>query len=282
VVWLAGGASHVGTDRPLFGADGEGPRRTVRLAPFGIDRGAVTNARFAAFVAATGHVTEAERIGWSFVFRGFLPAAEAARLPPSVVAPWWAGVPGAAWHAPEGPGSSILGREAHPVVHVSWNDATAFAAWAGARLPVEAEWEHAARGGGDGPYPWGGQPPDDTGFLPCNIWQGRFPDHDTGADGWRGTAPALSFAPNGYGLHNMAGNVWEWCADPFRIRSLARPAQARNAAARAEGQRVMKGGSYLCHASYCHRYRVAARLGLPPDSATGHLGFRLAWDPHPR
>jgi formylglycine-generating enzyme required for sulfatase activity len=279
VVWLPGGRSHVGTDTPLLRADGEGPARPVRLAPFGIEAVAVSNARFAAFVAATGYRTEAERIGWSFVFRGFLPREAARRLPPSVDAPWWAGVEGACWSAPEGPGSSTEGRARHPVVHVSHADALAFAGWAGGRLPSEAEWEHAARGGGAGPYPWGAAEPDDTGFLPCNIWQGRFPEHNLVRDGHAGTAPVDSFAPNGLGLFNMAGNVWEWCADPFRIRSAGRQAQARNAAAQAQRQRVIKGGSYLCHRSYCHRYRIAARLGMPPDSATGHLGFRLAHDP---
>lgn len=281
IVWLPGGPSFTGTDRPLLPTDGEGPRRAVRLAPFGIERGTVTNARFARFVAATGYVTEAERIGWSFVFEAFLPAAVAARVPPSADAPWWRGVEGACWRAPEGPGSTVEEREAHPAVHVSWQDAAAFAAWVGGRLPTEAEWEHAARGGGDGPYPWGAREPDDEDFTPCNIWQGRFPDRDTGRDGHRGTAPALSFPPNGYGLHHMAGNVWQWCADAFRLRSLGRSARARDAAAVAGRHRVMKGGSYLCHRSYCHRYRVAARLGLPPDSATGHLGFRVAYDAPP-
>jgi formylglycine-generating enzyme required for sulfatase activity len=281
VVWIAGGRSHVGTDTPLLRADGEGPVRAVRLAPYGIEAAAVSNARFARFVAATGYVTEAERIGWSFVFRGFLPPALAARLPPSVDAPWWAGVEGACWSAPEGPGSSIAGREDHPVVHVSWADATAFARWAGGRLPTEAEWEHAARGGGPGPYPWGAQEPDDTGFFPCNIWQGPFPDRNLLHDGHAGTAPVRSFAPNGLGLFNTVGNVWEWCADAFRVRSAGRQARARNAVAQAQAHRVIKGGSYLCHASYCHRYRIAARLGMPPDSATGHMGFRIAFDTVP-
>ncbi|RMH49131.1 MAG: formylglycine-generating enzyme family protein [Alphaproteobacteria bacterium] len=281
VVWLPGGSGFVGTDRPFLPQDGEGPRRPVRLAPFGIERAAVTNRRFAAFVAATGYVTEAEEIGWSYVFRGFLPPELAASAPPSTEAPWWAGVTGASWRHPEGPGSDLSGREDHPVVHVSWRDARSFAAWVGGRLPTEAEWEHAALGGGDGPFPWGSREPDDSGFFPCNIWQGRFPDHDLGRDGYRGTAPAVSFPPNGYGLYNMAGNVWEWCADAFRIRSVSRAARARNALARAGGWRTLKGGSHLCHRSYCYRYRIAARMGLPPDSATGHLGFRVTYDAPP-
>ena len=279
VVWLPGGASHAGTDRPLLPLDGEGPCRALKLAPFGIEATAVTNARFARFVADTGYVTDAERIGWSFVFQAFLTRQLAERSAPSVDAPWWRGVTGACWHAPEGPGSRVDGREDHPVVHVSWHDAAIFSAWAGGRLPTEPEWEHAARGGGAGPYPWGDREPDDDAFQPCNIWQGRFPDVDTGRDGHRGTAPVLAFAPNGFGLYQMAGNVWEWCADPFRIRSVGRAARARNLSAQAQKQRIMKGGSYLCHRSYCHRYRIAARLGLPPDTATGHLGFRVAFDP---
>lgn len=279
VVWLPGGRGFTGTDTPLLPLDGEGPRRAARLAPFGIERATVTNARFARFVADTGYVTDAERIGWSFVFHGVLTPELAAVSPPSMDAPWWRGVTGACWHAPEGPGSGTAGRETHPVVHVSWHDAAAFSAWAGGRLPTEAEWEHAARGGGDGPYPWGSREPDDDTFQPCNIWQGRFPDVDTGRDGHRGTAPVLAYAPNAFGLYQMAGNVWEWCADPFRIRSVGRTARARNAAALAQHQRVMKGGSHLCHRSYCHRYRIAARLGLPQDTATGHLGFRVAFNP---
>lgn len=278
IVWIEGGAALVGTDRPLLAIDGEGPARTVRLRPFGIDRHAVTNARFAAFVADTGYVTEAERFGWSFVFRAFLPPGLRATLPVAPEAPWWVRVDGAFWKQPEGPGSGLDGRQSHPVVHVSWTDARAFALWAGGRLPGEAEWEHAARGRRGGTYPWGDREPDDRGFFPCNIWQGRFPENDLALDGHAGTAPVDAFEPNGFGLYNMVGNVWEWCEDPFRVRSLTRAAKVRNEAARRQEQRLMKGGSYLCHATYCHRYRIAARLGCPPDSATGHLGFRLAYD----
>jgi formylglycine-generating enzyme len=278
LVEVPGGEVPVGTDRPELPADGEGPARRVRVRPFLLDPLAVTNRWFAEFARETGHVSEAERFGWSFVFAGLLPEG----APPSegvAAAPWWRRIEGACWHAPEGPGSGIEARLDHPVVHVSWNDARAFAGWAGGRLPTEAEWEQAARGGSDGArFPWGDREPDDAGFQPCNIWQGRFPDGNTARDGFAGTAPADAFAPNGLGLFNMAGNVWEWCADPFRVRSLRRALKAKDRDAAASGSRVLKGGSYLCHRSYCYRYRIAARIGNPTDTATGHLGFRLAFD----
>lgn len=276
---FAGGKVTVGTHDPAIPADGEGLVRQVRVAPFAVDAWLVTNARFAAFVAATGYVSEGERLGWGVVFRPLLP--DTAAVPPSPGAtPWWGVVPGACWHSPEGPGSDVLDRLDHPVVHLSWADARAFAAWAGGRLPTEAEWEHAARGGlGDAArFPWGDAEPDDDAFLPCNIWQGRFPDENTAADGWRGTSPVAAFAPNGAGLHDMAGNVWEWTADPFLIRSPAASAAARNALARRERQKVMKGGSFLCHRSYCYRYRIAARSGTAADSGASNTGFRLFHD----
>lgn len=241
-----------------------------------MDAHQVTNARFAAFVAETGYRTEAERHGWSYVFHLFLDAARHDQAPAGT--PWWRKVEGACWHAPEGPGSSIEGRMDHPAVHIAWTDAMAFAAWAGGRLPTEAEWEHAAQGGRRGArFPWGEAEPTDTEVY-CNIWQGRFPQENTLADGYLGTAPVGAFAPNGYGLYNMCGNAWEWCADPFRIRSLSQAAKARNEAAAAERERVMKGGSHLCHISYCYRYRIAARSGRSPDTSAGHTGFRLAYD----
>lgn len=244
----------------------------VEIRPFAIDPFATTNRDFADFVAETGYVTEAERFGWSLVFRGFVPRVMPDMLSPEGP-PWWCRVEGACWDHPDGPQSGIAERLDHPVVHVSWNDAQACAAWAGGRLPTEAEWEHAATGGGTGRYPWGDAEPDDT-FLPCNIWQGRFPHDNTAVDGYAGTAPVDAFAPNGVGLFNMAGNVWEWCADPFRIRSISKAAKARNA----QGDRLLKGGSYLCHRSYCHRYRIAARTGVSPDSSTGHAGLRIVYD----
>lgn len=276
IVPIPGGSVTLGTDTPVFRADGEGPARRVAVRPFRMDAHAVTNRRFAAFVAATGHVTEAERFGWSYVFRPFIPVGIAAPSPEGT--PWWGQVQGACWAAPEGPGSSITDRLDHPAVHIAWTDAAAFAAWAGGRLPSEAEWEHAAKGGDAAArFPWGAAEPDDTNAM-CNIWQGEFPRRNTQADGWVGTAPVDAYAPNGYGLFNACGNVWEWCADAFRVRSLAGVAKQRNAAAMAERERVMKGGSYLCHRSYCYRYRIAARAGRSPDTSAGHTGFRLAYD----
>lgn len=276
IVAIPGGSVTVGTDQPLFPQDGEGPRRRVMLRPFRIDAHQVTNRRFAAFVAATGYRTEAERFGWSYVFHAFLDPAHLAPAPEGT--PWWRAVEGAHWAAPEGPGSTVEDRLDHPAVHIAWNDAAAFAAWAGGRLPSEAEWEHAARGGNDAArYPWGDEEPDDTRVF-CNIWQGEFPHRNTAADGFVGTAPVDAFAPNGFGLFSTCGNAWEWCADAFRVRSLSGAAKARNAAASRERERVMKGGSYLCHASYCHRYRIAARSGRSPDTSAGHVGFRVAYD----
>ncbi len=274
---VPGGTCSIGTDAPVFREDGEGPARRVTLRPFRLDAHAVTNRRFAAFVAATGYRTDAERFGWSYVFHAFVPPGLGDLSPPGT--PWWRRVDGAFWAAPEGPGSEVAGRPDHPVVHVSWSDAAAFAAWAGGRLPTEAEWEHAAKGGDDAArYPWGSDEPGDGNAGHCNIWQGDFPRHNTIADGFLGTAPVDTFRPNAFGLFNMCGNVWEWCADPFRVRSLSGAAKARNQAAAAERERVMKGGSYLCHRSYCYRYRIAARSGRSPDTSAGHTGFRVAYD----
>ncbi|MGW5718746.1 formylglycine-generating enzyme family protein [Amycolatopsis sp. NPDC003865] len=273
MVSLPGGKFRMGTDDAEgFPADGEGPVRTVELSPFLIDRYAVSNDRFAAFVRDTGYVTEAERLGWSYVFVRFL-TRELRRISPRPdVTPWWAAVTGADWRRPEGPGSDLTGRGDHPVVHVSWHDAGAYAAWAGKRLPTEAEWEYAARGGHDQRrYPWGDELTPDGRHM-ANIWQGRFPITDTAEDGYSGTAPVDAFPPNDFGLHNMAGNVWEWCADYWGT-------DHRNPAGPPSGtDRVTRGGSYLCHVSYCNRYRVAARSHNTPDSSGGNTGFRCARD----
>jgi formylglycine-generating enzyme required for sulfatase activity len=262
----------MGTDDSPLPQDGESPSRPVEVKPFAIDPCAVTNRWFGEFAAETGYVTEAERFGWSLVF-GNLAAdpSDVSGATPS----WWRRVEGACWKNPEGPQSDVVERADHPVVHVSWNDATSFAHWAGGRLPTEAEWEFAAQGGLAGArFPWGDAEPDDS-FSPCNIWRGNFPDEPR--DGTR-TTPANAFEPNGFGLFNMVGNTWEWCADAFRIRSLARGAKHRNAAAAAAGDRLLKGGSYLCHRSYCYRYRIAARTGVSANSSAGHVGFRVVFD----
>ena len=278
IVSIPGGRAEVGTDRAFLPADGEGPCRSVSLKSFAMDAGAVTNARFARFVDETEYVTEAERFGWSFVFYQHV-AGDWDALQRVVGVEWWRRVEGATWRHPEGPGSDIADRHDHPVVHVSHSDAAAFASWSGGRLPDEAEWEHAARGGLRGAtFPWGEEEPTDEGPHLCNIWQGRFPLHNTEADGFARTAPVLAFAANGYGLHNMCGNVWEWCADAFRVRSLKRAARQLNDAAAAERRFVQKGGSFLCHRSYCYRYRIAARIGNSADTSTSHCGFRLAYD----
>jgi sulfatase modifying factor 1 len=274
-IHLTGGAATVGTRHPVLREDGEGPQRNVSLAPFRIDAVAVSNQRFAGFSAATGYQTDAERFGWSFVFQHFVPE----NRPEERVdgAPWWQRVEGACWAAPEGPGSDIATRLDHPAVHISWTDAAAFATWANGRLPSEAEWEYAARGGvTEARFAWGEAEPDD-GTAFCNIWQGRFPHTNTRADGYIGTAPVDSYAPNGFGLYNVCGNVWEWCGDKFKVRSLASTAKHRNQLAAAEQERVMKGGSYLCHRSYCYRYRIAARSGRSPNTSAGHTGFRVAY-----
>eukprot|EP01037_Dinobryon_pediforme_P004243 gene4243-4293_t len=281
LVRMPGGRFSTGTAAAVLPQDGEALGRPVLLRPFWIDPYAVSNEWFSRFVAATGYVTEAERFGWSLVFRGFV-AEVTPQMLSSAAPDWWCRVEGACWAAPEGPGSSWEDRAAHPVVHVSWNDAQAFAAWAGGRLPEEAEWEYAACGGLPGArFPWGDAEPDDLQFQPCNIWQGRFPRRNSVADGFAGTAPVDSFSANGFGLFNLCGNVWEWCAEPFRIRSVSREAKARNARSLAERQRVLKGGSYLCHRSYCYRYRIAARTGVSADTSTGHSGFRLVFDDLP-
>ena len=275
-VEIPGGRALVGTGRAELADDGEGPVRRVAVKPFLLGATTVTNAEFAAFVEATSHVTEAERWGWSFVFWSDVPKS-AGPTEGVVGSEWWRRVDGATWRAIHGPGSEDACRPDHPAVHMSWNDAAAYAAWVGGRLPSEAEWEHAARGGlGDVRFPWGDEEPDDSGFFPCNIWQGRFPQANSAADGHAATAPAASFAPNGYGLYNMVGNVWEWSADEFRIRSLKKRVRERLKTMR--GFRLSKGGSFLCHRSYCYRYRIAARSGISPDSSAAHQGFRVAWD----
>jgi formylglycine-generating enzyme required for sulfatase activity len=278
MVELVGGEFTMGTDGDYgYMIDGEGPAHRVELSPFAISRFAVTNAQFAAFAEATGYRTEAERYGASFVFFGFLPGGgDPARAVPA--APWWQEVEGADWAHPEGPGSGWEERGNHPVVHVSWEDALAFCAWTGTRLPSEAEWEYAARGGLEGcRFPWG-EELEPGGEHRMNVWQGTFPSENTAADGHRGTAPVSAFRPNGFGLYNMTGNVWEWVADRFDRNFYAAGPRRDPLAAEGEGPAVMRGGSYLCHASYCNRYRVDARSSNATDGTTGNLGFRVVSD----
>ena len=277
-VRIAGGEGLLGNaDMHAYPDDGEGPVHRVQLAAFELAPHAVTNTEFGRFAEATGYRTEAERFGWSFVFGGLLPD-DFPETRAVAAAPWWRQVEGASWRRPEGPQSSIGRRGDHPVVHVSWNDALAFCAWAGARLPTEAEWEYAARGGLEGrTYPWGDEL-EPGGEHRMNVWQGVFPNHNTLDDGYLGTAPVDAYAPNGYGLHNMTGNVWEWCADWFDPHAYARDRPDNPQGPPSGTHRVSRGGSYLCHASYCRRYRVAARNALTPDSSTGNTGFRCAVD----
>lgn len=262
MVDVPGGLALIGDESGwAYPEDGEAPVRHTPVNGFRLDVHAVSNSRFTAFVDATGHVTSAERYGWSFVFGGALPDD----FPDTrgvVGAPWWRRVEGASWCHPEGPHSDLDGRADHPVVHVGADDAAAFAAWAGKRLPTEVEWEHAARGGSVTTFPWGSELEPEGRHL-ANVWQGDFPSRNTCEDGFFTTCPVHAFPPNGYGLHNMIGNVWEWTADERTPGS---------------GMRVLKGGSYLCHASYCRRYRPAARSSAAPTSSMGNAGFRCATD----
>ncbi len=251
----------------------EGPERLVALPGFWIGRTEVTNAQFARFVAATGYRTLAERAPDPRAY----PGVPAARLLPSSLVfvglgeggPWRI-VPGADWRHPEGPGSSLAGRANLPVVHIGHEDARAYARWAGGDLPSEDEWEVAARGGlSRQRYSWGGAPPGgEGGAAPrANLWQGAFPIEDKGGDGYRARlAPVGCFAPNGYGLYDMAGNVWEWTRSPV-------PPAMRGGADR--GAHLIKGGSYLCADNYCYRYRPAARSAGPADGGASHIGFRI-------
>src|SRR5690625_2347403 len=278
LVPISGGEFFMGTDdKEGFPADGEGPIRKVHVDPFYIDKTTVTNEEFSQFVKETGYKTDAEQFGWSYVFHLFVPKHLATSAQRVVQTPWWLAIEGAYWNEPEGPGSSIENRLDHPVIHISWNDAIAYCKWAGKRLPTEAEWEFAARGGLEQKkFPWGDE------LMPngehyCNIWQGVFPSKNTKRDGYIGTAPAKSFPANGYGLYNVSGNVWEWCSDWFtRNPSLT---EITNPKGPKSGQsKVMRGGSYLCHKSYCNRYRVAARSSNTIDSSTGNMGFRCVAD----
>jgi formylglycine-generating enzyme required for sulfatase activity len=281
MVKLDGGHFLMGTDYAQgFPDDGEGPVRTVELRPFLVDRDPVTNEMFAEFVRATHYRTEAGVFGWSFVFAGHLESAKQAAIVEDTVlrTPWWCKVPGADWRHPEGPDSSIANRLQQPAVHVSWNDAVRYTRWARKRLPTEAEWEYAARAGLEQKlYPWGDELTPNGQHL-CNIWQGVFPEYDTGEDGWTAPAPVDAFPPNGYGLRVITGNAWEWCADWFHPAFQREPGVRDPAGPQTGTSRVIKGGSYLCHESYCNRYRVGARSANTPDSSTTNMSFRCVMD----
>jgi formylglycine-generating enzyme len=298
MAWVPGGEFAMGSDR--FYPE-EGPVRRVRVDGFWIDVGPVTVAGFARFVDETGHVTEAEMapdaadypgadpellVPGSLVFR---PSEGPVDL--RDVRNWWAWEPGATWRAPEGPGSSVDDRRDHPVTQVAYRDAAAYAAWAGAELPTEAEWERAARGGLEGAvFAWGDEFAP-GGRMMANTWQGRFPWENLLEDGYAGTSPVGRFPSNGYGLHDMTGNVWEWTSDYFAMpaapqRPCCAPsnprvtdAEASVAPGEAHPRRVIKGGSHLCAPSYCLRYRPAARQSETVETSTTHIGFRCVVRP---
>ncbi len=254
--------------------DGEVPQHPVTLEAFSIDATAVTNDAFARFVDATAYRTEAEIFGYSAVFHLALQAPEEDVINVPAGTPWWLAVQGADWKHPGGRDSTLEGLGDHPVVHVSWNDAVAYCEWSGRRLPTEAEWEYAARGGIEqAKYPWGDDAVDAGGWR-ANIWQGVFPYTNTRADGFPTTAPVRSFDVNGYGLWQPVGNVWEWCQDWFDPRYYeTSPVEAPPGPA-SGNTRVLRGGSYLCHLSYCNRYRNSARSQNTADSSMGNAGFR--------
>jgi formylglycine-generating enzyme len=282
MVWIPGGTFRMGSDAHY---PEEAPARPVTVDGFWIDRRAVTNREFERFVRKTGYVTVAERTPDPAAYPGakpemLIPASTVFSKPPHRVDlanhyNWWSYVPGADWRHPQGPGSSIKKRPDHPVVHVAWEDVEAYTQWAGRQLPTEAEWEFAARGGLDGAtYAWGDEL-NPGGRWMANTWQGEFPVENLNQDGYEGTAPVGSFPPNGYGLSDMTGNVWEWTTDWYEA-----PAEVAHACCSVESpqacipRRVMKGGSHLCAPNYCQRYRPAARMPQPIDTSTSHLGFR--------
>ncbi|KAJ8370536.1 hypothetical protein SKAU_G00105640 [Synaphobranchus kaupii] len=274
MVLIPAGEFFMGTNNPEIPQDGEGPQRRVHLKHFYMDSHEISNQEFQKFVNATSYVTEAEKFGDSFVFEGLLSEAVKSQIFQAVAAaPWWLPVKGADWRHPEGSDSTIADRLDHPVLHVSWGDATAYCTWAGKRLPTEAEWEYACRGGlNDRLFPWGNKV-HPKGQHYANIWQGEFPTQNTGEDGYTRTSPVMSFPANGYGLYNMVGNVWEWTSDWWSVHHTTD--ELHNPKGPETGQdRVKKGGSYMCHKSYCYRYRCAARSQNTPDSSASNLGFR--------
>ncbi len=292
MVWVEGGTFRMGSDEHYHE---EKSVEDVKVEGFCIDKYEVTNAQFAKFVKATGYVTVAER---PIPADRFPNLSEAQRAPGSVVfvppsdkAPiqelsWWRWVKGANWRHPDGPDSNIEGKDNHPVVHISYEDAQAYAKWAGKSLPTEVQWEFAARGGlKEATYTWGNQ----YSAKKANTWQGLFPVMNTKEDGYYGTAPVGSFEANGYGLYDMAGNVWEWTKDWYRIGHDGKSHKVNPTVSDAKesydprepgaAKHVIKGGSFLCAPNYCSRYRPAAREAEAPDTGTSHIGFRLVKNP---
>lgn len=281
MVWVPGGSFLMGSDR--FYRE-ERPAHQQAVEGFWIDPYPVTNGAFAKFVRATGHVTLCERQPDPSLYRSadpslLVPGSLVFRKPPGPVdlrdyRAWWEYVPGADWQHPEGPGSTLESRDDHPVVHVGYEDACAYAAWTKKALPTEVEWEFAARGGLDGAsYAWGEEAIPDGRFM-ANTWQGQFPWENLANDGFEGTSPAGAFPANDYGLYDMIGNVWEWTASP-----VARHAEKKSCCVPSDpdprlARRVVKGGSHLCAPNYCLRYRPAARQAEPIDTSTCHIGFR--------
>ncbi|XP_066284909.1 formylglycine-generating enzyme-like [Branchiostoma lanceolatum] len=284
MVFVRGGEFTMGTDAVKFPQDGEGPARRVRVDSFHADVYEVSNAEFDIFVREAGYVTEAEKFGDSFVLENLISEKVKSEITQAVAgAPWWLPVKGADWRHPEGLDSDIINRMDHPVVHVSWNDAVAYCTWAGKRLPTEAEWEYASRGGLENRlYPWGNNPMP-KGEHRMNIWQGKFPEVNTEEDGYVSTAPVTSYKPNKFGLYNTAGNVWEWVSDWLSVRHTQElQVNPKGPASSATNDKVKKGGSYMCHEDYCYRYRNAARSQNTPDSSASNLGFRCFADKLPQ
>ncbi len=309
MVFLPGGEFTQGSDAPDARSD-EQPAHRTRVGPFWIDRTEVTNRAFAAFVAATGHITTAERpVDWETLRRqlpeGTPKPPDSELVPGAVVfvkpahpvgfgdpSVWWRWTPGASWRHPEGPSSTLAGREDHPVVQVSYEDAQAYCRWAGKRMPTEAEWEYAARGGLENArFAWGDGPP---GAKSANLWQGSFPDRNDALDGFVGMAPVGSVSQNCFGLHDMAVRMWEWCTDWYRPDAYATaiaaspgapvvdprgPASSYDPDEPMVPKRVVRGGSFLCHQSYCFGFRVSARMKTSPDTGLNHTGFRGVADP---
>jgi sulfatase modifying factor 1 len=286
-VRIPGGPFFMGSQGKQYSVpgDAETPPRAAVLSAYLIQRTEVSNLQFAAFIQNTSYVTEAERFGWSFVFEHSLSESTKASITEAVLgAEWWLPVQGATWRDPEGPGTDVFlsKREDHPAVHVSWNDAAAYCDWRLGRLPTEAEWEFAARGGREKKvYPWGNkfQP---RGYHRANVFHGEFPHGSTAEDGWHFSAPVEAFdEQNKWGLKNMVGNVWEWVADYWG--TYHDPiAQQNPKGPRSGTDKVKKGGSFMCHQSYCFRYRNAARTHATPDSTHSHSGFRCAKDTLPK